>query len=264
MPLYNHLRLDANGPVATLTLARPHLHNAFDAQTIAEVTQCAQRLAEDTATRVVVLTGEGRSFCAGADLHWMRQSLEWSTEENKADAERLAAMYEALDTLPQALIGRINGHALGGGAGLVACCDLALAVETAQFAFSEVRLGILPAVISRYVIPKIGISQARALFVSAERFTAMRAFEIGFVHGVVPADELDDNVLAVVGKILKNGPEAVAAAKRLVRAVAALPPEAARRYAVEAIAAARTGGEGQAGITAFLERRKAPWAPPDS
>jgi methylglutaconyl-CoA hydratase len=227
---------------------------------IGELRACFTALASDDAARVVVLTGAGPSFCAGADLNWMQASLEWSREQNIADAETLAAMFEAIWNLPRPLIGRINGAALGGGAGLVACCDIAVAVDSARFGFSEVKLGLLPAVIAQYVVPKIGVSQARALFVSGERFTAERAFEIGLVHAVAGADDLDATVGALAGRLLSSGPQAAGAAKRLVDAVWSLEREAARRYVVGAIAEARTGAEGQEGLRAFLEKRKPAWA----
>jgi methylglutaconyl-CoA hydratase len=258
--VYTSIDLNKAGPIATLTLARPDLHNAFDAAMIGELRACFNTLASDQATRVVVLTGAGSSFCAGADLHWMRDSLDWTSEQNTADAEALAAMFDAAWSLPKPLIGRINGAALGGGAGLAACCDIAVASETARFGFSEVKLGLLPAVIAQYVVPKIGVSQARALFVSGERFSAERAFEIGLVHAITGADGLDATVNALVGRMLSSGPAAAGAAKRLIDAVWGLERDAARRYVVEAIAAARAGAEGQEGVRAFLEKRKPWWA----
>src|SRR5439155_4903301 len=221
---------------------------------------CFSALASDSATRVVVLTGAGPSFCAGADLNWMRASLGWSREQNMADAKALAAMFEATWNLPQPLVGRINGAAMGGGVGLVACCDIAVAADTARFGFSEVKLGLIPAVISQYVVPKIGVSQARALFVSAERFTAQRAYEIGLVHAIASAAELDVTVANLVERLMSSGPAALGAAKRLVDAVWTLDREAARRYVLEAIAQARTSAEGQEGIRAVLEKRKPGWS----
>ncbi len=257
MESYTTLRYD--GPVAILTLARPEVRNAFNAAMIAELRERFAALAADSRARVVVLTGAGASFCAGADVTWMRQSLGWSHAQNIADAEALAAMFDAAWTLPKPLVGRVNGAALGGGAGLVACCDIAVAAETAQIGFSEVRLGLVPAVISQYVVPKIGLSHARALFVSGERISAMRAYEIGLVHAVTDEAGLDATVGAVATGLLACGPEAVGAAKRLVDAIWALERDEARRYAVEAIAAARTGAEGQEGILAFLEKRRPAW-----
>jgi methylglutaconyl-CoA hydratase len=257
--MYKAIDLRKAGSTATITLNRPDLHNAFDAAMIGELRDSFTALASDEAARVVVLTGAGSSFCAGADLRWMRESLEWTREQNLADAAALAAMFEAAWSLPKPLIGRINGAALGGGVGLVACCDIAVAVETARIGFSEVKLGLIPAVIAQYVVPKIGVSQARALFVSGERFSAERAFEIGLVHAITGADGLDATVQALVARMLSSGPAAAGAAKRLVDMVWALERDAARRYVVEAIADARTGPEGQEGVRAFLEKRKPFW-----
>jgi methylglutaconyl-CoA hydratase len=260
MPPYSLLQLDRDGPVATVTLNRPEVHNAFNPAMIAELQNCFTALAADSTVRVVVLAGSGRSFCAGGDLQWMRQSLAWSADENRADAERLAEMYETIDRLPKPLIGRINGAAIGGGAGLVACCDLAVAAEHATFGFSEVKLGLLPAVIARFVVAKIGVSHARALFVAGTRFNAIRAAEIGLVHQVVAPESLDAAIALAVDEMMTCGPEAVARIKVLLGALQSMPQDEFRAYAVDEIAEARTSAEGQAGLTAFLEKRKAPWS----
>lgn len=249
-----------DGPVGIVTLNRPDVHNAFGAAMIAESRAAFTQLAADDTVRAVVLTGAGASFCAGADVHWMQDSLNWTREENVADAERLADLLDAAWTLPKPLVGRINGAAMGGGAGLVACCDIAVAVDSARFAFSEVKLGLLPAVISQYVVPKIGVSHARALFISGERFTAERAFEIGLVHGVTTAADLDATVTNIVNRLLTSAPEAAAASKRLVDAIWTMERETARQYVTHAIAAARTSAEGQEGLRAFLEKRKPGWS----
>jgi methylglutaconyl-CoA hydratase len=258
--MYRFITLTQADAVATLTLARPELHNAFNAEMIGELHDCFMALAADTSVRVVVLAGAGPSFCAGGDLKWMQSSLDWSQVQNQADAEALAAMFEAAWTLPKPLLGRIHGLAIGGGVGLAACCDLAVAVDTARFGFSEVKLGLIPAVIAQYVLPKIGVSQARALFVSGERLTAERAFEIGLIHAVTSSEDLDATVASLARRLRSSGPEAVGAAKRLIDAVWTLDRDAARRYVVEAIAAARTGEEGQEGLRAFLEKRPPGWA----
>lgn len=253
------LLVACEGPVATLTLNRPALHNAFNAELIAALHAACDELARDATLRVAVLQGAGPSFCAGADVNWMRESLTYSHAENLADAGRLDAMLEALDTLPLALVGRVHGAAFGGGVGLLACCDIVIAAEDAQFAFSEVRLGLLPAVIARYVTPRIGAGPARALFVSGQRFDTTRARAIGLVHEAVPAAELDAAVQRTVAELLRCGPQAIAASKALVRAVTTLPPEEARAYVIAAIATARTGPEGQEGLRAFLEKRAPNW-----
>lgn len=254
------ITITRDGPVATLTLNRPELHNAFNARLIAELREACEGLAGEAGLRVLVLRGAGPSFCAGADLTWMRESLGYSREENLADAEALDAMFAALSSLPLAVVGRVHGAALGGGAGLAACCDIVVAAEGATFGFTEVRLGLLPAVIARYVVPKIGAGHARALFVSARRFKAPHALAIGLAHEVVPEDQLDAAVDRTLAELLKCGPEAVAASKALVAAVTTLPADEARAYVVGAIARARTGPEGQEGLRAFLEKRSPGWS----
>ena len=258
--MYRFITLTQADAIATITLARPELHNAFNAEMIGELHDCFIALGGDASVRVVVLAGAGPSFSAGGDLKWMQSSLDWSLAQNQADAEALAAMFEAAWTLPRPMIGRVHGAAIGGGVGLVACCDLALAADTARFGFSEVKLGLIPAVIAQYVVPKIGVSQARALFVSGERFTAERAFEIGLVHAVTSAEDLDATIASLAARLRSSGPEAVGAAKRLIDAVWALDRIAARRYVVEALVAARTGDEGQEGLRAFLEKRSPNWS----
>lgn len=251
--------LERTGPLATLTLNRPEVHNAFNAQLIADLHAACTALREAAGLRVLVLRGAGPSFCAGADLNWMQESLNYTHAENLADAARLDAMLEALNTLPIAVVGRVHGAALGGGVGLAACCDVVVATEEASFGFTEARLGLLPAVIARYVVPKIGPGHARALFVSARRFTAQHALAIGLAHEVTPAEHLDAAVERVVSAVLSCGPQAVAASKALVAAVTSLPPAEARDYVIGAIAAARTGPEGQEGLRAFLAKRRPTW-----
>lgn len=254
--------LTRSGPLATLTLRRPELHNAFNAELIAAIHAICNEVAADPALRILVLQGDGPSFCAGADLNWMRASLAFSHAENLEDATRLDAMLAALNELPQAVIGRVHGAALGGGVGLVACCDLVVAAEDSVFGFSETRLGLLPAVIARYVIAKTGPGHARALFTSARRFSASHALALGLAHEVVPAAQLDAAVARAVADLLRCGPQAVANAKALVAAVTSLPAPAARTYAIEAIAAARTSPEGQQGLRAFLDKHSPAWASP--
>lgn len=253
------LQIERDGAVAYVTLNRPALHNAFNAELIAALHAACAEFAADQALRVVVLRGAGPSFCAGADANWMRQSLAYSHAENMADAARLDAMLGALDSLPQAVVARVHGAALGGGVGLLACCDIVLAAENARFGFTEVRLGLIPAVIARFVITRIGPGHARALFVSGERFDALHARAIGLVHTVVAEPLLDQTLGQTLTDLQHCAPGAIAGAKALVRSVASLPAAAARDYAIEAIAAARTGAEGQAGLRAFLEKRTPDW-----
>ncbi len=255
------LSLTRNGPIITLTLQRPAVHNAFNPEVITAITEVCNEIRTDPIARVLVLQGAGPSFCAGADLNWMRDSLTFTREENLADATRLDAMFTALDTLPQAVVARVHGAALGGGVGLVCCADYVIAAEETVFGLTEVRLGLLPAVIARFVVNRIGFGHARALFVTGRRIKAAQALAIGLVHEVVPDHQLDAAVDNVVADILRGGPEAIAASKTLLQAVRTESFAEARRLSIEAIATARTSTEGQAGLRAFLERQLPPWAP---
>jgi methylglutaconyl-CoA hydratase len=248
-----------DGPVLRLTLNRPEIRNAFDEEVIAALTRAARAAAQDPALRAVVLDGAGRTFCAGADLAWMTKAIAYTREENLRDAEDLARMLELLDSLPVPLIGRVQGAALGGGAGLVAVCDVAVAADTAVFGFSEVKLGIVPAVISPYVLAKIGASAARELFLTGARFGAARAREIGLVHAVVADAALDEEVDRYVLEVLSSGPSAIAAAKRLIRDVHGASPADVIGLTTGRIAAQRVSPEGQEGMRAFLEKRKPAW-----
>ena len=245
------LRIERDEDVLRIVLARPETRNAFDGTAIAEL---AEAFVDVGKARAVVLVGEGASFCAGADIDWMRQSVALTQDENVADANALRRMFDAIDTCPAPVIAVVQGHAIGGGAGLVATADIALAHERAVFGFSEVKLGITPAVISPYVLRKIGESAARRYFVTGERFDAATALRIGLVHEVVT--DLDAALQAVLGELRTAGPRAARHAKRLVLD---RPdgPETARR-----IAERRASDEGQAGLSAFIERRRPPWAPP--
>jgi methylglutaconyl-CoA hydratase len=256
---YTSLRVERKGAVATVTLSRPEVHNAFNPTLIGELHRCFDALATDATVRLVVLTGAGPSFCAGADLGWMRETMSYTREENLEDAQRMAAMFDAINLLPKPLIGRLNGTALGGGVGLVACCDIVVAADKARFGFTEVKVGLVPAVISQYVLPKIGFSRARALFITGERFDAARAREYGLVHHVVPEAELDQEVERLLEELHTAGPVAVAAAKTLLRAISQFGPADAREYAINTIADLRRSPEAQEGLSAFLEKRRAAW-----
>jgi len=259
---YAFLTTRRDGPVEYLTLNRPDVRNAFNEQVIAELTAWAAEardLAERRQIRVAVLTGAGKTFSAGADVTWMAKTVRYTEEENQRDATAMSRMFAALDDLPVPLIGRIAGAALGGGAGLAAVCDVVVAADDAVFGFTEVKLGILPAVISPFALAKIGRSAARELFLTGARFSAARANEIGLVHAVVPAADLDAAVAAYVNEILGAGPEAVAAAKALIRAVWGRPLDEAASITTKAIAARRVSPEGQEGLNAFLGKRKPSW-----
>jgi methylglutaconyl-CoA hydratase len=242
------LRIERDGPVARVTLAKPERRNAFDAELISELTEAFREVGD---ARVVVLAGDGESFCAGADIEWQRSAIDLSYEENVEDAMRLYRMLEAVDGCPAPVVARIQGHCLGGGCGLAACADVALAAEDATFGFSEVKLGIIPAVISPFVLPRIESGAARRYFLTGERFGAQTAFHINLVHDVTP--DLDGALERVVSELLTSGPEAVRAAKRLIRE----RPDG--EEAAHVAARLRAGEEGQAGLRAFLDKRPAPW-----
>ncbi|MFL5334167.1 MAG: enoyl-CoA hydratase/isomerase family protein [Geminicoccaceae bacterium] len=249
------------GAVARVTLNRPQLHNAFDEALIRDLAEAFTGLGEDAAVRAVVLTGTGKSFSAGADLNWMQRAAAYDEERNREDARALEFMLRTLDECPKPVIAMVNGAAIGGGVGLVAACDVAIAAESAQFATSEVRLGILPAVIAPFVVRAIGPREARRWFLTAERFGADEARRIGLVHEVVPADQLEARTAAMVGELLKGGPEALASAKRLVQLVEMMPQGGSIRSeaTVGMIALRRASAEGREGIAAFLEKRKPAW-----
>ena len=247
---------DARG-VLWITLARPERKNAFDATMIGEIATAARRA--DAGTRAVVLASEGDAFCAGADLAWMKGMVEYGLDENLADSRALADMFMALDDLPMPLLARVHGAALGGGAGLVAVADIAIASSEATFGFTEVRLGIIPSIVSPYVVRKIGAGHAGALFVSGMRFDARHALEIGLVEAVEAPAELDAKVAFYLDAIAASAPKAVIAAKKLVRDIAGRPVSEIREETVRRIAEVRVSDEGQEGMRAFLERRKARW-----
>ncbi|HEY8314863.1 MAG TPA: enoyl-CoA hydratase-related protein [Candidatus Baltobacteraceae bacterium] len=245
--------------IARVALARPDVRNAFNAQLIAELQDAFNRFSADAATRAVVLSGEGKTFCGGADINWMRASLDLSRHENVADARAMSDMFRAIDRCGKPVIGAIHGAALGGGAGLAAVCDIVVASDETIFGFTEVKLGIIPAVISPFVLAKIGVSHARALFLTGERFDARRAQAIGLVHEVTPLGALDAAVDRILAEIRSAGPGAVAAAKRLIETIRESDYAASRDITADAIAAQRTTPEGQEGLRAFLERRKTEW-----
>jgi methylglutaconyl-CoA hydratase len=259
------LRVERTGPggaIARVTLTRPDVHNAFNAELIGDLRKLFLRLTDEPAEslRAVVLAGEGRSFCSGADINWMRASLGLSRDHNEQDAMVMAEMFDAIDRCAAPVIARVQGAALGGGMGLCAASDLVIAEAGAKFGFTESRLGILPAVIAPFVIAKIGETHARALFPGGRRFDATRALRIGLVHEVVEGDAaLDDAVDAALADLLDAGPTAARAAKAIIREVRGLPHESTRWHTARRIAGQRTSGEGQEGLRAFLEKREPAW-----
>jgi len=259
---YTSLLTARDGPVERLTLNRPDVRNAFNDHVVAELTEWALQVARQPMAdrpRAVVLAGAGKMFCAGADVTWMAKTVEYTEEENIRDAMAMSRMFHALDTLPMPLVGRIQGAALGGGAGLAAVCDIVVAEDGAIFGFTETKLGILPAVISPFALAKIGRSAARELFLTGARFGAARAKEIGLVHAVVPAADLDGTVDMYVRELMSAAPEAVTAAKALIPRVWTQSVEAAADFTTRTIAARRVSKEGQEGLRAFLEKRTPSW-----
>ena len=252
--------IERDGPILRLTLNRPEVRNAFDEQVIRALASAAIAAADDREVRVVVLGGKGKSFCAGADIGWMAKAIAYSRQENLSDAEDLARVMERLDTLPMPVIGRVQGSALGGGVGLAAICDIVVAADDAVFGLTEVKLGILPAVVAPYVLRKIGISAARELFLTGVRFDAERARQLGLVHEVVPADALDAAIAKRVADVLAASPTGIARAKALIREIAGIHPEDVVGVTTNAIASQRVSEEGQEGLRAFLEKRKPSWS----
>jgi methylglutaconyl-CoA hydratase len=250
------LALDERG-ISWITLARPDVRNAFDAELIAQMAAILGRI--DPTSRAVVVRSEGDAFCAGADLNWMRGMADFTLPQNMADSRALAQLFRALDELPMPLLARVQGAAIGGGCGLVAVADIAVASTEAVFAFTEVRLGILPAVVSPYVVRKIGFAHATALFTTGIRFDPRRAYEVGLVEAVEEPTKLDGKIDFYLDAIVAGGPHAVNAAKRLVREVAGRPVAEVREMTVERIAGIRVSDEGQEGMRSFLERRTPKW-----
>jgi methylglutaconyl-CoA hydratase len=252
------ITITRNGPVARVTLNRPEVRNAFNETLIAELTDWVETGGWGDA-RVVVLAGAGKVFCAGADLEWMAKMIGYSREENVRDARAAGRMFEALDAMPVPLIGRVHGAALGGGAGLAAVCDIVVAADDAVFGFTEAKLGIVPAVISPFAVARIGPPAARELFLTAARFSAARAKEIGLVNAVVPAAGLDAAIEEYTRELLTSAPGAVAGAKALIARVAGQASGSVGEFTAETIARHRVSEEGQEGMRAFLEKRTARW-----
>lgn len=255
-----HLSLERTRSTATVTLRRPEAHNALNAALIAELTGAFEELARDASTRVVVLAAEGKSFCAGGDLKWMREAAAYTFEENVADAQRLSRMLQAISGCPKPVIARVQGAAFGGGAGLAAACDLAAAAENALFSFSEVRLGLIPSVISPWVLRKLTPGDARRFFLTAERFSAAEARRTGLISEVAASEqELDARIAGWVEALLQNGPEAMAACKQLLDDASALEWSAFAGSTPRRLAERRATDEGREGVAAFLEKRSPNW-----
>jgi len=257
----DRIRTSVRGPRGTVTLDRPDLHNAFDDEMIEQITAAFAELGKADPVRVIVLSAEGKSFCAGADVNWMRRMVGYTLEENVADAERMAVMLRTVRECPKPVIARIHGAAYGGGVGLAAACDLAVALESAAFCLSEVNLGIIPAVISPYVMEKIGPGHLRRLALTAERFSAEEARRIGLVNEAAESIErLDEGIERFSTALLANGPQAIAACKAVLRDAQEVASWDARQaLTVQRIAEQRVSPEGQEGLKAFLEKRRPAW-----
>ncbi|MEP7329899.1 MAG: enoyl-CoA hydratase/isomerase family protein [Betaproteobacteria bacterium] len=261
---YETLAVSTRNGVAIIALNRPDLHNVFNETLIAELTEVLNVLDVDDAVRAVVLAGNGKSFCAGADLNWMKRMAGYGPAENLADAQALALMLRTLNGLSKPTVARVQGAAFGGGVGLTACCDIAIAAIEATFSLSEAKLGLIPATISPYVIEAIGARQARRYFLTGERFDAAEAYRIGLVHDIVPIADLDDRVNEILGALMLAGPRAQLECKALIRGVAHRPIDAAViAGTAEHIAAVRASPEGKEGVAAFLDKRPAAWVPPE-
>ena len=253
------LDIDARG-IATVTLNRPEIHNAFDAQLIKSLTDVFKQLDQDDAVRVVILASSGKSFSAGADLNWMQAMANYSYEENLADAQALADMLSTLNSLNKPTIARVHGSAFGGAVGLIACCDMAIGSKLSKFCLSEVKIGLLPATISPYVIDAIGARAARRYFTTAEVFSARRARRLGLLSEAVTEEELDSTITALIDHILRNSPQAVSAAKQLIFKVQNRVIDSKLIHMTcEEIAKIRVSNEGQEGLQAFLQKRPASW-----
>lgn len=256
----SYVTLEIDNAVATVTLNRPEIHNAFNEDIINQLIDCFDRVANDDNIRAMVLQANGKSFSAGADLQWMKKMATYSEAENLADAQNLAQMFARLYHLPKPTIAKVQGAAFGGAVGLIACCDIAVASKLSKFCLSEVKLGLLPSTISPYVIKVIGERHAKRLFMTAELVSARRARRIGLISEVVSEEDLHNEVNGIVSNILKNGPKAVSLAKQLVHEVADAPIDTALMLRTsQSIAAARVSEEGQEGLNAFLQKRSAKW-----
>ena len=258
---YTHISVERShqDKITTVTLRRPQVHNAFNAQVIADLTTAFQELHSDERLHGVVLTGEGPSFSAGADINAMKAATAFTEEDNINDALHLVTLLHSINSCPCPVLARVNGTAMGGGIGLVAASDIVIAAESARFAFSEVKLGIAPAMISPFVVRKIGERYARVLFVTGERFSAARAYDIGLVHAVVPLEQLDAAVEKAIQELVTSAPQAIRVCKQLAMSVGQMSTEQARTYTASLIAQLRVSEEGQEGLRAFLEKRKPNW-----
>jgi methylglutaconyl-CoA hydratase len=258
--IFQTIRLSVDAKVARITFARPEVHNAFNATMIAELAEAFDQVKSEPDVRVVVLTGEGKSFCAGADINWMREIIDYSYEQNLEESLLLAESLHKLYTLPKPTVAMVNGTAIGGGNGFLSACDIAVAAGEANFGLSEVKIGLVPAAISPYVIRKIGESKAREYFLTGKRIPAQKAQEIGLVNEVVPREKLEETVEELISLLLTSGPEALANCKELIFRVPQISLEEAKEFTARMIANLRISEEGQEGMASFLDKRKPKWS----
>ncbi|MFW9928834.1 MAG: enoyl-CoA hydratase-related protein [Candidatus Thorarchaeota archaeon] len=259
LPTFSTLDLNLNAKNALyVKINRPDVHNAMNEQVIDDLIHCATFI-ENSSVRVVILSGKGKSFCAGADLNYMKRSKDFTFQQNLNDAKQMSLMFELWNTLSKPVIGKITGFTIGGGTGLVAACDIAIAEENAKFGFSEVKLGIVPAIISPYILRKIGFTYTREFFLTGQRFSAEKAKQISLINYVVNSEELDGKVEEIISELLTSGPEAIRAGKELINKNLLLEKTELQNYCVDLIAKLRKSPEGQEGISAFLEKRKTNW-----
>jgi methylglutaconyl-CoA hydratase len=257
---YKTIEVQKERNIATIFLNRPDVHNSMNEKLMSELTSSFKELSKDEKIRVIVLTGKGKSFCAGADLNWMKSMVEYSMKENIADSKILLNLYEEIYSCPKPVIAHVNGHAFGGGIGLFAACDIVIAIPDCKFAFSEVKLGIIPAVISTYIVRRIGLSNMKRLFLTGERFDSDYAKEIGLVDFVVPKKEIDKKVQKYVEILLSSGHQAIVEVKKLVDACEKMDLDKYKEHTVKKISQLRISDEGQEGINAFLEKKKPKWS----
>ncbi|MFX0207533.1 MAG: enoyl-CoA hydratase-related protein [Candidatus Hodarchaeota archaeon] len=256
----NFIETETSNNVTYIRFNRPEIHNAFNPVMIQQLTKIFEELKNRSDVRAIILTGNGRSFSAGADVNWMRSTKDFTYEQNLEDAKELEKMFNTISKCPKPVIGRVNGHAFGGGVGLISTCDVAIAVERAKFGITEVNLGIIPAVISTYILPKLGLGNAFRYFITGEHFNAQTAKEIGLINQVVPdIESLDITIMDVIANIYASSPKSIAAAKQLLQKYRTLELSAYRNYCIEEIAKIRTSEEGREGLTAFLEKRLPSW-----
>ncbi|MFO7677173.1 MAG: enoyl-CoA hydratase-related protein [Thermoplasmatota archaeon] len=257
--IYKTIKLTSHQGIATITLSRPDVHNAMNETLMKELTTSFQNLSEDTTVQCIVLTGEGPSFCAGADLNWMKSMVSYTKQENINDSNLLLDLYNTINDCPKPVIGKINGHAFGGGLGLIAVCDITIATPKSKFAFSEAKLGIIPAVISSFVSPRMKQADMRRFFITAERFDTQIAHEIGLIDIVTTEEEFEQTIEKYISLVLSSGPQAITEIKKLINNLSAMDRKQFQQHSVEKIAELRVSMEGQEGISAFLEKRKPHW-----